>query len=84
MSARQPQLSEWINASTPPTIVGVYERRFSRYGAPYYALWDGTQWHASWWNPTDAAAETSHSGHRAASWWRGLRYDPALSQVLAS
>jgi len=84
VSTWEPQLSDWIDGSVKPTIVGVYQRRFEPSGWTRYALWDGTQWRASWPSPTAAAQETCPSGHRTASWWRGLAQNPVNLYGLAA
>lgn len=82
MSTQHPQLSEWIDGSIKPTIVGVYQRHYYM-STKYYCMWTGTRWLCAGGSPMHAARIRAVSGAQDLQ-WRGLRHDPALSQVLAS
>lgn len=76
-----PDLTDWIDGSVEPTIVGVYERNFpptSRI-VPAYSLWDGASWHSMHADVQKANRERALSSCQNAP-WRGLRHDPARSE----
>ena len=81
-------LCDWVDGSVKPTIVGVYQRDYSL--PPFvgldirYCLWDGRVWRIGYLTISAAAVSKSRSVRQSENKWRGLRYDPALSQVLAS
>jgi hypothetical protein len=83
---KEPQLSEWIDGSVKPTIVGVYQRDFSFCGKDdiRFCKWDGDLWLVGYYT-VSAAAESSHnSNYQRGIPWRGLARDPAILHGLAS
>ena len=81
-----PELSDWIDGSVKPTIVGVYERDFPHSIScpqPNYSYWDGVSWHHESNDVRKALYRRALSFCQNAS-WRGLRHDPALSEGHAS
>ncbi len=83
-----PALSDWIDGSVKPTIVGVYQRDYTetQRGSTWqtaYSLFDGVLWHSCDLTVFRAACNASISPFQSIP-WRGLRYDPALSKGHAS
>lgn len=90
MSAWEPQLSDWIDGSVKPTIVGVYQREFAHavglvpsHRTQHFSRWDGEQWF-QYSDTPHAAMGRRHASEYQSIPWRGLRYDPALSRDHAS
>jgi hypothetical protein len=75
----EPELSDWIDGSVAPTIVGVYEREYPvtllDEVTRAFSLWDGKSWH-SYETTADRAALNSHISAFQCAPWRGLRHDP--------
>ncbi len=74
------QLTDWIDGSVPPLIVGVYLRDYSATPAKRptaMSLWDGAKWHSQETNPEAAAGNPAVSPWQQLP-WRGLARDPAL------
>jgi hypothetical protein len=72
------ELTDWIDGSVKPRIVGVYQRDFSFCGKDdmRFCKWDGDMWLVGY-DTVTAAAESSHSSnYQRVIPWRGLRHDP--------
>lgn len=79
---RDQKRSPWIGGGIKPTLVGVYQRDFrpNRPGKDVrWVLWDGKLWHA-YGKSIDDAARNPHVSAFQSLPWRGLRYDPALTE----
>jgi hypothetical protein len=77
----KPRLSDWIDGSVKPTIVGVYQRRYGSTSV-HYCMWNGRYWLF----PTDNIATAAHAARgnpgsnasfEQALPWRGLAEDPS-------
>lgn len=82
----EPDVSDWIDSSVKPTIIGWYQRNYTPWmpdETVLYAFWNGTAWGTSRLKP-DQAPKTFQASIADDLPWRGLRYDPALSQGHAS
>lgn len=81
-----PDLSDWIDGSIEPQIVGVYERDFPHSIScplPSYSLWDGVSWHAERSDVRKAHFERALSSSQNER-WRGMRHYPAPAEGHAS
>ena len=72
-------LTDWIDGSVKPTIVGVYLRRIA--GREYFSEWDGRRWCGAGHTALEASCVRAVSSDQSAL-WRGLAHDPAFDREL--
>lgn len=82
----EPDVSDWIDSSVKPTIIGWYQRNYTPWmpdETVLYAFWNGTAWGTSRLKP-DQAPNSFQASIADDLPWRGLRHYPAPTEGHAS